>query len=144
MRVVYTKVEAEICKRNRQYYKNHVRKAFVMWLAYKGFFDGLFTKNEIRLAKKGQLPKDCNIHHKMPLSGTYDNEFVNSFANLTVIHKNTHIRINREIFQPQLNPIMKAPYGTQIEIDIPEYGYVDRRGIMEERTKLWRAIRRER
>ena len=115
-----------------------------MWLAYKGFFDGLFTKNEIRLAKKGQLPKDCNIHHKMPLSGTYDNEFVNSFANLTVIHKNTHIRINREIFQPQLNPIMKAPYGTQIEIDIPEYGYVDRRGIMEERTKLWRAIRRER
>lgn len=135
VKVIYTKVEADICRKNRNFYKNHVRKAFIMWLAYKGFFDGVFTPQEIKKAKRGHLPDDCNIHHIMPLSGTYDSEMVNSFSNLTVIHKNTHTRINREIFQPQLNPIMKAPYGTQIEIDIPEFGYVDRIGIINERNK---------
>ena len=115
-----------------------------MWLAYEGFFSGLFTKKEIKEAKKGHLPKDCNIHHKMRLSGTDDDKFVNSFANLVVIHKRTHERINKEIFQPQLNPIITAPVGTQIEIDIPEFGYVDRRGIAEERSRLWRTIKRER
>lgn len=140
---IYTKVSADTCRRNRQFYKNHVRRAFICWLAYEGFFNGLFTKKEIKEAKKGKLPPDCNIHHKMPLSG-WDDEKVNSFANLVVIHKKTHERINREIFQPQLNPIIKAPVGTQIEIDIPEFGYVDRRGIAEERSRLWRAIKRER
>ena len=144
VKVIYTKVSPETCKRNRQFYKNHVRKAFIMWLAYEGFFNGLFTKKEIKEAKKGHLPKDCNIHHKMPLSGTDDDKFVNSFANLVVIHKRTHERINKEIFQPQLNPIITAPVGTQVEIDIPEFGYVDRRGIMEERSRLWRTIKRER
>lgn len=106
-----------------------------MWLAYEGFFNGVFTKHEIKKAKKGQLPADCNIHHKMPLSG-WDDERVNSFDNLVVIHKKTHERINREVFQPQLNELMKAPYGTKIEIDIPEFGYVDRKGIIEERHRI--------
>lgn len=106
-----------------------------MYCAYEGFFDGVLSKSEIEKAKKGQLPKDLNIHHKIPLSGTYDDEYVNSFANLVVLHKTTHERINREVFQPQLNPIIKAPFGTQIEIDVPEYGYVDSKGILLERAK---------
>lgn len=136
VKVIYTKVSADTCRKNRNFYKNHVRKAFIMWLAYKNFFNGIFTKKEIREAKRGRLPPDCNIHHKIPLSGTDDSEMVNSFANLVVIHKTTHERINREIFQPQLSQIIKAPIGTQVEIDIPEYGYVDRRGIIEERNKI--------
>lgn len=135
VKVIYTKVEPEVCKKNRTFYKNRVKKAFVMYCAYEGFFDGVLSKSEIEKAKKGQLPKDLNIHHKIPLSGTYDDEYVNSFANLVVLHKTTHERINREVFQPQLNPIIKAPFGTQIEIDVPEYGYVDSNGILGERAK---------
>lgn len=115
-----------------------------MWCAYEGYFDGVFTKSEIKKAKKGELPKDCNIHHKVPLSGTYDSEYVNSFENLVVIHKKTHERINRDIFQPQLNPIMTAPFGTQTTIDVPAYGYVDAMGIRYERAKMLFKKERER
>lgn len=145
MRVIYTKVEPDVCKKNRTFYKNRVKKAFVMFCAYEGFFDGVLSKQEIEKAKKGQLPKDLNIHHKVPLSGTYDSDFVNSFKNLVVIHKNTHERINKDIFQPQLNPIMTAPFGTQISIEAPSYGYVDAMGIRYERAKaLFRNKKRER
>lgn len=144
MKITYTKIPADICRQNRNFYKNHVRKAFVMWCAYEGYFDGVFTKSEIKKAKKGELPKDCNIHHKVPLSGTYDSEYVNSFENLVVIHKKTHERINRDIFQPQLNPIMTAPVGTQITIDVPAYGYVDIMGIRHERAKMLFKKERER
>ena len=144
MKITYTKIPADICRQNRNFYKNHVRKAFVMWCAYEGYFDGVFTKSEIKKAKKGELPKDCNIHHKVPLSGTYDSEFVNSFENLMVIHKKTHERINRDIFQPQLNPIMTAPVGTQITIDVPAYGYGDMMGIRYERAKMLFKKERER
>lgn len=144
MKITYTKIPADICRQNRNFYKNHVRKAFVMWCAYEGYFDGVFTKSEIKKAKKGELPKDCNIHHKVPLSGTYDSEYVNSFENLVVIHKKTHERINRDIFQPQLNPIMTAPFGTQTTIDVPAYGYVDAMGIRYERAKMLFKKERER
>lgn len=147
MKILYTKVNPEVCKRNRQFYKNHVRKAFIAYLAYEGYFDGVFSKQEIKKAKRGQLPADCNIHHKTPLSGSSDGEYVNSFNNLVVLHKTTHERINREIFQPQLNPIIKAPAGTQIEIDVPEFGYVDRDGILKARAvamQMFRKNKRER
>lgn len=144
MRVIYTKVEPDVCKKNRTFYKNYVKKAFVMYCAYEGFFDGVLSKLEVEKAKKGQLPKDLNIHHKIPLSGTYDDEYVNSFANLVVLHKTTHERINREVFQPQLNPIIKAPFGTQISIDVPAYGYVDAMGIRLERSKMLFKKERER
>ena len=133
MRLIYTKVPAEVCKKNRTFYKNHVRKAFVMWCAYEGYFDGVFTKAEIKKAKKGQLPNDCNIHHKMPLSGTAE-PYVNEFENLVVLHKNTHEELNKYIFAPQLKAIQNAPFGTQIAIEVPQYGYVDARGIKAERA----------
>ena len=135
VKITYTKVPADICRKNRAFYKNHVRKAFIAYVAYEGLLNGIFTKSEIKKAKRGQLPDDCNVHHRIPLSGSYDNNIVNSFENLTILHKNTHERINREIFQPQLNPVMKAPFGTQIEIDVPDFGLVDRKGIFEERKK---------
>lgn len=133
VKIIYTKVPAEVCKSNRAFYKNHVRKAFIMWCAYEGYFDKVFTKSEIRKAKKGVLPDDCNIHHKTPLSGSND-LMVNDFCNLTVLHKNTHEFINKYIFAPQLKPIQKAPFGTEIVIDVPAYGYVDEQGILKERA----------
>lgn len=133
MKVLYTKITADICKKNRAFYKNHVRKAFIMWCAYEGYFDGVFTKSEIAKAKRGILPEDCNIHHKIPISGS-DQPFINEFENLVVLHKNTHEQINKYIFSPQLQQLQNAPFGTTIEIDVPCFGYVDIEGIKSERA----------
>lgn len=133
MKVKYTKVTPDLVRQNRNFYKNRVKKAFVMWCAYEGLFDGVLTKIEIEQAKKGCLPKDLNIHHKIPLSGS-DELFVNDFSNLTVLHKNTHEFINKYVFAPQLRQIMNAPFGTEITIDVPEYDYVDINGIKKERS----------
>ena len=133
MKVVYTKIEPERVKENRSFYKSHVRTAFIAWCAYKGYLDGVLTKVEVERAKKGHLPKDLNIHHKIPLSGR--DEGVNEFSNLTIIHKDTHEYINRYVFSPQLKPYINEPYGTAFEIDIPEYDYVDTYGIKYERAK---------
>ena len=146
VKITYTKIPADICRKNRTFYKNHVRKAFIMWLAYEGEFDGVFTKQEINKAKRGVLPNDCNIHHKIPLSGS-DDLMVNDFCNLTVLHKNTHEFINKYIFSPQLKPIQTAPFGTEIVIDVPAYGYVDKDGILKERAVdklMFRNKKRER
>ena len=93
----------------------------------------LLTKQEIKKAKRGVLPDDCNIHHKVPLSGSND-LMVNDFCNLTVLHKNTHEFINKYIFSPQLKPIQTAPFGSEIVIDVPNYDYVDKEGILKERA----------
>lgn len=134
--MVYVKVEPQAVKENRKFYHDYVKHSFVRWCAYQGLFDGVFTKDEIEHAKKrGTLPQDCNIHHIMPLSGRADSS-VNDFDNLVVIHKSTHKRINKEVFQPQLHGIDKEPYGSVRVIDVPVYNYVDREGIVEERKKV--------
>ena len=136
MEMVYVKVQSHIVKENRKFYHKHVKYAFVKWCAYQGYFDDVFTRQEIKHAKKkGTLPQDCNIHHIMPLSGRADSS-VNGFDNLVVLHKSTHERINKEVFQPQLQGIDKEPYGTMRVLDIPTYNYVDRQGILEERKKV--------
>lgn len=140
MKVTYTKIDPSRVKENRAFYKTRVRTAFIRWCAYEGFFDGLLTEQEIRKAKKGQLPKDLNIHHRMPLSGK--DEGVNEFSNLTIIHKDTHEYINRYVFAPQLKPHINDPYGTTFEIDIPEYDFVDTYGIKYERQKKAMTLRR--
>lgn len=132
MKIKYTKIEPDLVRQNRNFYKNHVKRAFVMYLAYEGYFNGVLTPNEIEKAKKGCLPKDLNVHHKVPLSGSTD-LFVNDFINLTVIHKNTHEFINKYVFAPQLRHLLKEPYGTTIEIEVPEFDYVDSEGIKKER-----------
>lgn len=103
-----------------------------MWLAYEGYFNGVLTPKEIKAAKKGSLPEDLNVHHKVPLSGSTD-LFINDFSNLTVIHKNTHEFINKYVFAPQLRRLYDEPFGTEIEIDVPNYSYVDVEGIKKER-----------
>lgn len=136
MKMVYVKILPQEVKENRKFYHDHVKHAFVKWCAYQGLFDGVFTKTEIAHAKKrGSLPQDCNIHHIMPLSGN-PNSNVNDFTNLVVLHKKTHERINKEVFQPQLKGIDKEPYGTMRVLEIPIYSYVDREGILEERKKV--------
>lgn len=126
-RVTYTKVEPSVVKEHRRAFKK-IKESFVKWCAYHRKFDGIFSAAEIAQAKKGHLPKDCDIHHIIPLSGTYDLD-VNQFFNLTVLHKSVHKKINKECFQPQLKGIDKLPYGTQIEIDVPVFDMVDVRGI---------------
>ena len=133
--VVYTKMSPDECKHNRSFFKTKVKKNFVKWCAYKGWFDGVLSQKETRLAKKkGHLPGDLDIHHMLPLSGA-DNSIVNSFSNLCVLHKETHKQINKDIFQPQLKGIDKEPYGTQRVINIPIYDPVDCKGILRERKK---------
>lgn len=132
MKVKYTKIIPELVRQNRNFYKNHVKKAFVAWCAYEGKFDEILSKEEIERAKRGCLPKDLNIHHKVPLSGSND-IFVNDFCNLTVIHKKTHEFINKYIFAPQLRQLYDKPFDTQIEISVPDYDYVDVEGIKKER-----------
>lgn len=132
MRIVYTKITPDAVRSNRNFYKNHVKRAFVMWCAYEGLFDGVLTDNEIERAKRGSLPDDLNVHHKVPLSGSID-LFVNDFSNLAIIHKNTHEFINKYVFAPQLRQISNAPFGTEIEIEVPNYDFVDCDGIKKER-----------
>lgn len=132
MKIRYVKIEPELVKQNRNFYKNHVKKAFVAFCAYEKLFDGLLTKQEIERAKMGILPRDLNVHHKIPLSGS--NElFVNDFSNLSVIHKSTHEFINKFIYAPQLRTIADKPFGYETIIEVPNYDYVDRDGIRKER-----------
>lgn len=131
--IVYTKVLPSVVKEQRRFYKNHVKSAFVRYVAYKGMFDGLLTPVEIAAAKKGHLPKYLDVHHMRPLSSACD-ESLNDFTNLTVLHKSTHKYINKTYFQPQLKEIEKAPYGTSIDIVIPVFPMVDRDGIKKHLT----------
>lgn len=132
MRIKYTKIPPDMVKQNRNFYKNHIKRAFVMWCAYEGLFNGVLTPNEIEKAKKGCLPDDLNVHHKVPLSGSMD-LFVNDFSNLAIIHKNTHEFINKYVFAPQLRQLYDKPFGTEIEIEVPDYDFVDAKGIKKER-----------
>ena len=132
MRIIYKKILPETVRQNRNFYKNHVKKAFIAWCAYEGKLNEVLSKSEIKKAKKGVLPKDLNVHHKMPLSGSED-LFVNDFSNLAIIHKNTHEFINKYVFAPQLRQLYDQPFGTEIEIEIPNFDYVDVDGIKKER-----------
>lgn len=132
MKIKYTKIEPETVRQNRNFYKNHVKKAFVAFCAYEHLFDGLLTKQEIDKAKMGILPKDLNVHHKIPLSGSVD-LFVNDFSNLSVVHRNTHEFINKYIYAPQLRYIANEPFGTETTLEVPNYDFVDRDGIRKER-----------
>ena len=120
-KVVFTKLSPDESRENRHFFDKKVKKAFVQFLAYRGDFDGVLGDEEIELAKQGRLPKDLDIHHIVPLSGTQDPK-VNNFDNLTVLHKSTHIKINRKIFDPQLRGI---EIGESREIYIPIFKQVD-------------------
>ena len=144
-KVVFTKVAPEISKANRRFFERHVRKAFVQYLAYTHWFDNVLNDVEIEQAKEGYLPKDLDIHHIFPLSGTAD-EKVNAFNNLTVLHKSTHLTINRSVFEPQLKDVSSMQEGETREIYVPVFKPVDAGRIVAIREgkmgKMWRAIKR--
>lgn len=97
---------------------------FIKYLAYTNQFDGVLNDREIEEAKLGHLPADLDVHHIFPIAGS-ESEDVNSFTNLTVLHKTTHIRINREIFAPQLKEIDRMPEGAKLLIRLPLFEPVD-------------------
>ena len=123
-KVVYTKISPEKSKRQRQFYDRRVKKAFIKYLAYSGWFDGVLEDKEIEEAKKGYLPPDLDVHHIFPLSGSESME-VHSFTNMSVIHKSTHLAINRQIFYPQLKDVSSMQEGETREIIIPIFKPVD-------------------
>lgn len=133
-RIIYTKILPSVVKRQRRFFQDHVKKAFVKWCAYNHLLDSCLSDSELRAAKKGTLPKDLNVHHIVPLSAS-SSSVVNTFNNLCIIHVNTHTRINKEYFQRQLEGMYKEDYGTQRTIVVPVFDYVDAVGIIEERKK---------
>lgn len=133
--VVFTKVPLETRKHHRRFFDRHVRKMFIKYLAYTNQFDGVLSEKEIEQAKIGYLPPDLDIHHVFPIAGS-DSEDVNAFMNLSVIHKTTHIKINKEIFAPQLKEIDKMPDGSKILIKIPLFDAVDAEGILKAREQM--------
>lgn len=120
-KINFTKVSPSVSKASRRFFDNHVRRAFVQYVAYVGLFDGVLTEQEIEDAKDGILPPDLDIHHIVPLSGSMSTD-VNAFTNLTILHKSTHIHINRKIFEPQLKDLTD---GESREIYIPQFKIVD-------------------
>lgn len=132
MKVLCQRVSSDIIKQNRNFYKNRVKRAFVAWCAYEHLFDDVLTNEEIERAKRGNLPKDLNVHHIVPLSASND-IFVNDFSNLTVIHKKTHEFINKQVFSPMLRELYNSPVGSEMIIDVPEFDRVDAEGIKKER-----------
>lgn len=128
---IYTKIEPSVVRENRKFYQKQVRKSFIRWCAYKGYFNNVFSKSEIKQAKKGNIPEWCSIHHMRPLSG--EDEGVNSFENLTVISNTEHKRINKTVYLPQLESLNNAPYGTQTVISVPKYDFVDEYSLVKDR-----------
>ena len=85
-------------------------------------------------AKKGYLPKDLDVHHIFPLSGSESMD-VHSFTNMSVIHKSTHLAINRQIFYPQLKDVSSMQEGETREIIIPIFKPVDAGRIIAIRNR---------
>lgn len=143
-KVLFTKVSPEVSKAHRRFFDRHVRKAFVQYLAYTHWFDGVLTESEMADAKQGRLPEDLDVHHIFPLSGT-DSEDVNSFNNLTVLHKSTHTLINRNVFFPQLRDVSSMKEGETRGIYIPVFKPVDQGRIAAIRAgktrKPWVAVK---
>lgn len=135
--VVFTKVSPETRRHNRRFFERHVRRMFIKYLAYTNQFDGVLNDREIEEAKLGHLPADLDVHHIFPIAGS-ESEDVNSFTNLTVLHKTTHIRINREIFAPQLKEIDRMPEGAKLLIRLPLFEPVDAEGNLRARTEATR------
>ena len=131
--VVFTKVSQEVRKHHRRFFERHVRRMFIKYLAYTNQFDGVLNDREIAEAKLGHLPADLDVHHIFPISGSAS-EDVNSFGNLSVLHKTTHVRINREIFAPQLKDLDRLPEGANIVIRLPQFPAVDAEGILKARA----------
>ena len=100
--------------------------------------DGVLMDTEVDRAKQGYLPPDLDIHHIFPLSGSESAE-VHSFTNLTVLHKSTHLAINRQIFYPQLKDVGEMAVGEQREIIIPVFKPVDAGRIIALRARQTRA-----
>lgn len=144
-KVIYTKISPEKSKEQRNYYARRIRKAFIKYLAYSGWFDGVLAEEEVMRAKQGYLPEDLDIHHIFPLSGS-ESEEVNSFTNLSVLHKSTHLAINRQIFYPQLKDAEQMAVGEQREIIIPVFKPVDAGRIIalrnKQNTERWQMLKR--
>lgn len=130
----YYKVTPGYVKNTRKFFRDRVKKSFVKYLAYEGYFNDIFNKKELKDAKVGKLPNYLDIHHIIPISGGG----TNSFDNLVVLDKVVHKYINKEYFQPQLSKHINDPYGSVLRVIIPVFdSYTDTENI-----KLCQKIRR--
>lgn len=131
--VLFVKVSPETKKHNRRFFERQVKRMFIKFLAYTHQLDGVLSEEEIARAKEGHLPQDLDVHHIVPVAGM-DAEKVNAFSNLTVLHKTTHVRINKQIFAPQLKNLDQLPVGTVLQLKVPLFSSVDKEGILQARA----------
>lgn len=133
--VLFVKVSPETKKHNRRFFERQVKRMFIKFLAYTHQLDGVLSEEEIAQAKEGHLPQDLDVHHIVPVAGM-DAEKVNAFSNLTVLHKTTHVRINKQIFAPQLKNLDQLPVGTVLRLKVPLFPPVDKEGILRARAAM--------
>ncbi|MCM1497251.1 MAG: HNH endonuclease [Clostridium sp.] len=115
MTITFVKEQPSVVHRNRRNFSGKFKQAFVSFCAYKGYFDGTFNKEQIRLAKKGRLPEGLTVHHITPLGGGGQNDF----NNLTVISESFHKFLNKNFFDRQLKGINDEPVGFTKELKVP-------------------------
>lgn len=77
-----------------------LRKAKVRIMAYQGAFDGIFTDDERKSARKfGLLPDNFEVHHIVSLC-CKNTSF--ELSNMVVMDKAAHKWLHRNIYNPQL------------------------------------------
>lgn len=131
MKVIFTKQPKDIVKTSRKSFKEYIKLEFIRFMAYRGKFEGVFTKEEISDAKKGHLPRWCSVHHILPLSGVKSE--VNQFGNLVVLSNKRHEQINKECYDPQLRYLEKMKVGETVVLVVPMFQQVDRASLIKDR-----------
>lgn len=98
------------------------RHKYVQWLAYRGKLDGIFSKEIIEDAKKGFVPKDYNVHHRVPLSFGGENDM----SNFVLIEQSVHRMIHTymlDVFQSRLPEVpagIEVPDGQKRFVILPK------------------------
>lgn len=99
----------------RHRFRGQFREAFVKFCAYKGYFDDVFSQEQIASARKGKLPSGLTVHHITPIGGGGNNDF----NNLCVISKKFHSFLNKNYFDCALRGLESKPVGYKRKITVP-------------------------
>lgn len=86
------------------------RHKYVQWLAYQGRLDGIFSKEIIEEAKKGFVPKDYNVHHRVPLSFGGENDM----SNFVLIEQSVHRMIHTYMLDVFQSRLPEVPVGVEV------------------------------
>lgn len=119
--------------KKRRDFSSKFRQAFISYCAYKGYFDDIFSQEQIEKAKKGKLPSGLTVHHITPLGGGG----INDFSNLCVISKKFHTFLNQNFFDKQLKGIEQKPVGFERKVRVP---YLSRVALRQEKKIMFEFL----